>query len=563
MASLKTEGSGEPEQRKAVMDPMLLRKDEMTYELKIRSLLVFDHDTHLHLVNRALENADTPVNEDKVEALDANQEFLEMRPKVFECETLVAELLSQTLTEANTSRVTSLYVHLTHRLRRIVYRANGSVFDDLKTLGRRVANLHDKLSPLYPDMTFPYLFIPDDDVTIIASKVTKMVVKDEKLPEKSSKDIDSSSSSSQSSSNSSRSSRSSRSSKQKKKKEKKKKKKRYEHKWRSEPSGGRPKMNPVTKWTQRYSRGEDLPKFLEDVEEQANIHSVTDGELLRGLSSLLTGDAEVWYRDYRDSISSWEDCKKAMKKAFAPADNDESVLEKISSLKQKTEETYVVFEAKMKQLFHRLTEPLSEKQKVKKVLAGLHVYYRSRIRSADISSLRDLALACQGLEEDKPHILKLERDEEKKREMKTEKRFPKVNALEPSVPDAEASVKPRVEVAAAAPIKGSAMQCWKCSKFGHFAKDCTERVSCAVCGLPDTVAAKCTNCAQARAMGYWFSIAQQPSNRGNMTRDWIRGNSVPGNSGVAFPPPLHQPPPQVQLAQRATKDANAPAHARR
>ena len=531
----------------AIMDPALLRQDELKHELGLRGCVTLATDSHHHLVSRILEQRNSPVRPDKVEELMPEREYREIRPKVYECEALTAECRATGAALDQSLRVTTLYVHLCHRLRRIVFQATGELFDDFKSLGRRFSRLHAELSPLFPQTVFPFLFIPEDEVAVVASGVARIIVKDDQ-PEQSPEGTDSGS-------DSSRSSRSSKARQRKKNRQKKRK---------IGATSTKPKVNPVTKWTLRYTRGEDLPKFLEDVEELANIHSVPDGELLRGLSSLLTGDARVWYRTVYDSIDSWEECKEELKNAFAPADNDESVMEKVNNLKQKAEETYVVFEAKMKQLFQRLTEPLSEKQKLKKVLAGLHVYYRSRIKSAEMRSLRDLAMACRDLEVDKPHILRLEREEEKKREHRSDKKYPKVNAVEAPVPTTEATtadapVTARVEVAAAAPAKaGSAMKCWKCAQFGHFAQECPNRTSCFVCGMPDTVTANCGNCMQARAMGYWLNYPQQSNQlhthmQGNPTGDWTRGNPVPG---PVFPPPLHLPPPQLQIMQRPQRNAN-------
>ncbi|KAE8741787.1 hypothetical protein FOCC_FOCC012676 [Frankliniella occidentalis] len=122
-----------------------------------------------------------------------------------------------------------------------------------------------------------------------------------------------------------------------------------------------------------------------------------------------------------------------MRDAFAPADSDESIMDKIDSLKQRADETYVVFEARMKQLFSRLTEQLRESTKVKKVLAGLHLYYRSKINSSEVSSLRDLRMLCKRFQPDKPHILKLQQEERKRAEDKKkdcDRKSPKVSSVE-------------------------------------------------------------------------------------------------------------------------------------
>jgi hypothetical protein len=275
----------------------------------------------------------------------------------------------------------------------------------------------------------------------------------------------------------------------------------------------------VAKWTFRFGKSEDLRKFIDDVEDAMQLHDVSNRELLRGISALLTEPAKTWFRRNKTKITSWRLFKRLIKEAFTPDDNDEETIEKINCLKQKPDETYAVYEARMLELADRLSEPMSEKEKIRKMMKGLDLFYRSRIRQSEIHSLTNLRRECRELETDKAQIVRLEREKHKsrekprtdyKRENRDERRpFKSATAYEADVANSSDSseegttaVNPESAATQLTPGK-AALQCWRCGGAGHFANDCTEAIFCTICGMPDTVMWRCRNCAKARAASLW------------------------------------------------------------
>lgn len=361
--------------KKAIIDPLCLREDERKYELDIREIPFTGNPEEQK--EQLLEHAHAPVNDHVLDALEPEVEWETMRPKVMEMEVIVREaLLVGEVPQRN--RLESLYVHLVHRMRRIMFRARGEVYDALMQLAERINALQPKLFTWYPDLIFPALYVDDSSVQQqlenlkVSKKDDKKSERGDKKKEKKEKKKSRRSpppppSGSSSSSSSESSSEEEEDEAKAKSKRSKKKKKSHEREER--------RTNPVTKWTFRYSGGkDDLAAFLDDVEESMKTHSVSDKEMLVGFGSLLKRLAKTWYRRLGKDFETWKECKKALWQTFEPEKDDDEVIEKIKALRQSKEETFPVYEARMEDLFIRLRDPPSEKKKVKWLMGGLQLF---------------------------------------------------------------------------------------------------------------------------------------------------------------------------------------------
>lgn len=215
--------------------------------------------------------------------------------------------------------------------------------------------------------------------------------------------------------------------------------------------------------------------FLEDVEEAQEVNDISEDELLRGVGSLLTERAKTWHRQRRRNLTSWATFKREIHYAFAPEDNDDEVMEQLSNMQQHSDENYDVYEARCEELFRRLSRPLHEEEKLKKVLRGLHLFYRSRIKTRDVYSLRGLRRECRELEVDKGQILKKEKEErrkERKRDEKEVRRDGKKTSARVSAARVSDGDKTEEDTdlsvdAVGVTTRGNALVCWRCGKAGH------------------------------------------------------------------------------------------------
>ena len=541
----------------ASLNPWSLSREEVRYELLVRGVEIDADAPTKDLASDLFAYHPRPTVAEVCESLSSDEEYQALRPKIFELETLAGELAAEKDHSEPWQRIISLYLHTCIRLRRCMFRATDSRFEEFLNLARRLEPVRRTLKQCYPRLAFPVILIPGAGDISAKMKNLKMGSGPEKLSVESSD--------SDSRSRGSRSSRGSpRSSKQKKKKkeaEKKTRKKKREESSSSatesessESSGDRRskrregRVNSVTRWTMKFSGTEDLDNFLEEVEEAMEINDVSDKELLKGFSSLLTGTAKTWFRSKKTKIKTWLNCKCKLRAAFQPGDKDDVVLEKLHHLRQKPEETYAVYEARADELFRRLQRSLGDREKLRFLLNGLHLYYRRQVVSEDIESLRELRMTCGRLEGDKAQVQKLEREEERRRERTDPpRRGYRVAAAEVEVAEESTAV----EVAAVAPPKKTQadIRCFRCGGANHFAHQCKEKISCISCRKEGVILEHCQDCQASRMRAFWGPPANafpQQQVPGNQMGPWMWGNPGP-LMGLS---PWSVPPPQVVASQQ-------------
>lgn len=543
MAGRKSSG------RRAV--PMLsahLLEEELDYELRIRELDSASAATREEKEALLEEHGELPPFPETLDGLDPAYELELVSMKVAEIKAVVAEIESGMKNGAEpkeSRRLNTVYVHTLFRVRRMMFRCHPVYYASFRKLVSKLNAIWYRLQKMYTTLAFPKICTSSDDDSEEEQnqheerKKLKQRKKEEE-EERRRRDEDdrrrrekeqkerkhSYRSHRQYQSDSSTSSSSSSSSSDGHRKKKKSRNK------------GR---NVVTSWDFKYngSSERDLHSFLEDVEDAADTNNVSDDELLRGIGALLTDSARTWHRNRKKKLSSWSVFKKEICSAFAPADNDDEVMDKINNIKQKSDETFAVYEARVSELFRRLSAPLSEKEKLKKVYNGLHLFYSGRFRSSDFNSLRSLRKECESVEVDKHMIQKKEKEERKKEQRKFEKeeRRDTRKPLKVAATKVELSNESdeSVEVADVKVPGQNALVCWRCGRVGHLSSSCTSKIFCVGCGAKGVIAERCETCARANLQGKWSGPSQP---QGNASGGVMWGTLPP----FSVPPPNYKQP---------------------
>lgn len=513
----------------ATMDVQKLLMDEIEHELYVRKI-----DTTGCVDNKAKlsEVIAQPVDPAQLEALDLESELEIIGVKLSELKVIVSESAKTLRFVREGDRAISLYLHLMMRVRREMF-VDASFYSKFYKLVKSLNLIQTKLNIMVDNLIFPKIYDSEDEAEELeilkqrqkraravagssskqkqpektdspkAEAETSSRKKDKSKKYRESKVIvspseESGSETDHSSRASSRHSRSSsRTSKQSKS-----------------------RFNPLSKVKSTFSKSEDLHSFLVEVEEAAEMYNMEDDDIPSAIGILLKGDAKTWHRAKIKMISSWDDYKVEIKCAFAPDDDDTSVLAKIDSLKQSSDETFAVFESKFAELFGRLSRPLNERERIRKIMNGLHSYYRSRVLLSEIDSLRTLRSKCKKMEADKSHVLQQEQAERKRERRREEKEIEKLRKgikaaavsceTEGECDEAEEDT-PTVLLHETSSI---ALLCWRCGGSGHLSINCTTAIFCIRCGTQGTVAERCERC---RNSGLWTPAP------GNFQRDATGG----------------------------------------
>ena len=325
------------------------------------------------------------------------------------------------------------------------------------------------------------------------------------------------------------------------------------------------------------------------MEETAAANQVSELDLLLGVRSLLSGSALSWFRATKERIFTWKAFKKNIREAYQPGDGDEAILDRIRKMRQKDDETYVLYAARMEDQFRRLEEPLTPKKKVRFLMKGLHVFYKNKICEEDINSEAGLRRACRKWEAAKVEIQRREREKErcekgrqdrdkddrpfgrperarraadthavggplrrKKAPEPASEEEPELQEEEPETSEefhphvAAATLGPKTPVAGPFRSHVGSQRCWRCGESGHISLNCKTEIFCISCGQQGVVAERCQRCVGGYANGLTYPppVYPMPGMPNFPMGAWSWGAQVPPRSTA---PPLDMGPPPATL----------------
>lgn len=140
-------------------------------------------------------------------------------------------------------------------------------------------------------------------------------------------------------------------------------------------------------------------EFLERVSELAASRCIPDDSLWRGIPELLSGDALKFFRQIRDSTSSWSEFSRLLKERFQPDDYTYRLSKQIFMRSQGKSETVSDYFAEMRILFSRLARPMSEEQKLEILLRNVRPVYSNQFGLNELDSVAKLQRFCERLEQ--------------------------------------------------------------------------------------------------------------------------------------------------------------------
>lgn len=248
-----------------------------------------------------------------------------------------------------------------------------------------------------------------------------------------------------------------------------------------------PKAVPVASWGLKFSglqRDISVSAFLERVAELKVSRNSSDRLLFTSAVEFFTGPALMWFRAHRDSFSSWSDIAAGLRSEFQVNDYDDQLMEEIKHRTQGSHESIGLYVSVMKNLFARLTVPVTEQVQVRILQRNILPFYQTQMGLTEVRTVAELLKYGKILEARKASV---------------EAYVPppmRGKTLEPDLayvgPEPTTS-RPRAHLVAAS---ATPMKCWNCQRVGHRHSQCSSprKRFCYRCGRPDVVVTSCPQC---------------------------------------------------------------------
>lgn len=303
--------------------------------------------------------------------------------------------------------------------------------------------------------------------------------------------------------------------------------------------------NPISEWNLKFSGDpRKVYDFLERVSELSSAYDIDVQQLFKSAILLFSDEGLLWFRNIRDSISSWTELVQKIKQDFLLPNSDDEIWNQIKSRKQRKEESVTIFISHMQNLFSGLTRFLCESTKVKFIRQNLCPDYVTAPALIDVETVAQLSNLVKRLEE--ANVLRIKhfsfpvrqvssygcdshpstsnersnyfhnnnsnqnntRHPNSKRTNLNHDSTTNKNSKfrENSSRDSEnknVSVSETKTSSNNSPStslhkKPSACKCWNCGRIGHVYNDCrgTKRTFCYKCGLPNVTVKTCTRCSK-------------------------------------------------------------------
>ena len=74
-------------------------------------------------------------------------------------------------------------------------------------------------------------------------------------------------------------------------------------------------LDQMRKWNSHFD-GKGVCEFLELPWELQRAYQLTDQQLLLGFPELLRGDAQLWYRNFTSSLTTWGDLERQIRSFY-------------------------------------------------------------------------------------------------------------------------------------------------------------------------------------------------------------------------------------------------------
>jgi Retrotransposon gag protein/Zinc knuckle len=256
---------------------------------------------------------------------------------------------------------------------------------------------------------------------------------------------------------------------------------------------------PTEKWGITFSgdpndkKSLGLLDFLARINVLAKNSRVSDEELLRSATILLTGSALEFYWAFHESFNSWNELVHELLDTYLPKDFSYELRKEIDNRKQRPNESFTAFFADMALKFQKLSYNIPEGEMVTILMRNLNPYFAEKLFSLQIETLGQLKHYCLKVEVLKRSMIGFRGNMRLINEIATDDLDNEVEAIRHSNTGHRVTREISVQTDSESKPKP---KCFRCGQVGHFQANCKKRseIICYGCQSPGVTKPKCPKC---------------------------------------------------------------------
>lgn len=238
----------------------------------------------------------------------------------------------------------------------------------------------------------------------------------------------------------------------------------------------------------KYKGDTCVRAFITRLEELRLSRDIPERIILNGFPDIVDGPALFWYRGNKHMFSSYSELLAALKTDFDIPDFDFKLKREITARTQARYESIVVYLSIMGGLFSRLTEPLSEMEKLNILTRNIRPEYSRELALVDVSTVQQLKTLCVKLELANSRAADFVEPSSSRYTIAPDMQFRAMNPRAPRKEEVASFDKP--------PMERTPYFCFRCSEAGHPTNRCprSREVLCFKCGYKGVRSPDCPSC---------------------------------------------------------------------
>ena len=155
--------------------------------------------------------------------------------------------------------------------------------------------------------------------------------------------------------------------------------------------------NIVRKWNTRFDGHRDPTSFLERVEELIIAYEIDRDLILKALPEMLTGTALLWYRNFRETWTTYEMFRRSFELQFLPPGYRRNLDEQIRLRTQGDSEPFRSFTVALTTLMRR-RGGLSRQEELDRIYSNMKPEYKLTIKRHEVYSMDQLLEQAEHVE---------------------------------------------------------------------------------------------------------------------------------------------------------------------